>query len=87
MSIKKVKDKLTGRKVSVFGINEKGQPRTMYMTDEVPHLIHINLAGKELYVEGNELLDGIGKVLYGEEYVERLNNARHVKKECDDECQ
>ena len=79
-----VKDKLTGRQYQVHGVNEKGQPRSMYMSNEVEGLTHINLGGKEIYVDSNTLIEVVGLLKNGDDFMERLNKARH-KRETDHE--
>lgn len=79
----KVKDKLSGRQVGLTGVNQKGQPRTLYLSNEADYdqLIHLNLEGKELFVSFNELIDAIGYVWYGPEYMNQLKHAKHAERD------
>ena len=81
-----VKDKLSGRQYMLPGIDNHGRESVMYISNEVDGILHINLGGKELFVDTNKLLDIIGLLKFGDAYqasLDRVKEAKHAKHDMD----
>lgn len=54
-----VREKLTGRRYAILGKNGSGEQTKLYISNEVDGLLHINIRGKEIWVNTNDLIDRI----------------------------
>ena len=75
-----VKDKLSGRQYIIPGLNSHGKPVNVYASNEKDGQIHLILAGKEAWVNTNDLIDALGLLKYGDEYMAKLKHAKHAKR-------
>ena len=78
-----VKDKLSGRQYVLRGKDSNGKDASIYISNEVDRKLHLNLEGKELFVDTNTLIDIIGLLKFGDAYqasLDRIKEARHAKR-------
>ena len=81
-----VKDKLSGRQYVLRGKDSNGKDASIYISNEVDRKLHLNLEGKELFVDTNKLIDIIGLLKFGDAYqasLDRVKEARHAKRNMD----
>ena len=81
-----VKDKLSGRQYVLRGKDSNGKDASIYLSNEVDRKLHLNLEGKELFVDTNKLIDIIGLLKFGDAYqasLDRVKEARHAKRNMD----
>lgn len=81
-----VKDKLSGRQYVLEGLDSDGRTVYMYLSNEVTGRLHVNLNGKEFWVNPDKLLDIIGFLKFGEKYdlaLRRNKEAKHAKHDMD----
>ena len=81
-----VKDKLSGRQYVLRGKDSNGKDASIYLSNEVDRKVHLNLGGKELFVDTNKLIDIIGLLKFGDAYqasLDRVKEARHAKRNMD----
>lgn len=81
-----VKDKLSGRQYVLRGKDSNGKDASIYLSNEVDKKVHLNLEGKELFVDTNKLIDIIGLLKFGDAYqasLDRVKEARHAKRNMD----
>ena len=81
-----VKDKLSGRQYVLRGKDSNGKDASIYRSNEVDRKLHLNLEGKELFVDTNKLIDIIGLLKFGDAYqasLDRVKEARHAKRNMD----
>ena len=81
-----VKDKLSGRQYVLRGKDSNGKDASIYLSNEVDKKLHLNIEGKELFVDTNKLIDIIGLLKFGDAYqasLDRVKEARHAKRNMD----
>ena len=77
-----VKDKLSGRQYVLRGKDSNGKDASIYLSNEVGRKLHINVGGKELFVETDRMIDVIARLKFGDAYqasLDRIKEAKHAK--------
>lgn len=84
----KVKDKLTGRQYEIHGVNENGKPVTVYASNEVDGILHLTMmesgTRRQAFLDLNEMIECLGLLKYGDEFMDALRKAKHAKKDPED---
>ena len=67
---------LKAKQYRLHGLSNNGEPKEVLLSNEVSGKIHLWSTGGNVWVEQNELLGILARLVYGEEAV-----GRHAKKE------